>query len=316
MKRDNFTLPLAFPGELIIDNFAGGGGTSTGLEAAFGRPVDIAINHRRCTVALAHGLRYTSPVSSNKGLIGFGIPCNRCDASRRLCTADRAASLFVPPVMAARMGGLAARRFAQAVPGIPTRSSCRPRLESGAAVVAKRTAWRPHMAHSLASPGTATLAASELIIEIIPRWITRFRGTSAQLIAEGLIPEGFKWPSRTRSEDWSVGNYTYSVQRCRVPGTKGPQSVWVEGDFWVLDYDLIKVSYNYRDYVVHEKMAEIAEIIFRGTNAWGRQFHVAYNAKKDEKYMAFRQQLGITEPRKPGRPRKDRSSTQVGASHG
>lgn len=44
MKRDAFTLPLAFPGELIIDNFAGGGGTSTGLEAAFGRPVDIAIN--------------------------------------------------------------------------------------------------------------------------------------------------------------------------------------------------------------------------------------------------------------------------------
>lgn len=31
--------------ELIIDNFAGGGGTSEGLEQAFGRPVDIAINH-------------------------------------------------------------------------------------------------------------------------------------------------------------------------------------------------------------------------------------------------------------------------------
>lgn len=31
--------------ELIIDNFAGGGGTSTGLEQAFKRPVDIAINH-------------------------------------------------------------------------------------------------------------------------------------------------------------------------------------------------------------------------------------------------------------------------------
>jgi DNA (cytosine-5)-methyltransferase 1 len=45
MKRDDFTLLLAFPHELIIDNFAGGGGTSTGLEAAFGRPVDIAINH-------------------------------------------------------------------------------------------------------------------------------------------------------------------------------------------------------------------------------------------------------------------------------
>lgn len=45
MRRDDITLPLDFPHELIIDNFAGGGGTSTGLEAAFGRPVDIAINH-------------------------------------------------------------------------------------------------------------------------------------------------------------------------------------------------------------------------------------------------------------------------------
>ncbi|OYO29174.1 DNA cytosine methyltransferase [Janthinobacterium sp. PC23-8] len=45
MKRDLFTLSLDLGSELIIDNFAGGGGTSTGLEQAFGRPVDIAINH-------------------------------------------------------------------------------------------------------------------------------------------------------------------------------------------------------------------------------------------------------------------------------
>jgi len=31
--------------ELIIDNFAGGGGASTGIELAVGQPVDIAINH-------------------------------------------------------------------------------------------------------------------------------------------------------------------------------------------------------------------------------------------------------------------------------
>lgn len=31
--------------ELIVDNFAGGGGASTGIELALGRPVDIAINH-------------------------------------------------------------------------------------------------------------------------------------------------------------------------------------------------------------------------------------------------------------------------------
>lgn len=31
--------------EIIVDNFAGGGGASTGIELACGKPVDIAINH-------------------------------------------------------------------------------------------------------------------------------------------------------------------------------------------------------------------------------------------------------------------------------
>lgn len=33
------------PGELVADNFAGGGGASTGIEHAIGRPCDLAINH-------------------------------------------------------------------------------------------------------------------------------------------------------------------------------------------------------------------------------------------------------------------------------
>ncbi|MYM65462.1 DNA cytosine methyltransferase [Pseudoduganella sp. FT55W] len=57
MKRDNFTIPLDLGHELIIDNFAGGGGTSTGLEAAFGRPVDIAINHDPEALAM-HALNH------------------------------------------------------------------------------------------------------------------------------------------------------------------------------------------------------------------------------------------------------------------
>lgn len=51
MRRDDFTLPL-LPNELIVDNFAGGGGTSSGLEAAFGRPVDVAINHDPAALAM------------------------------------------------------------------------------------------------------------------------------------------------------------------------------------------------------------------------------------------------------------------------
>lgn len=37
---------------IVVDNFAGGGGASTGIEAALGRPVDIAINHSRAAIAM------------------------------------------------------------------------------------------------------------------------------------------------------------------------------------------------------------------------------------------------------------------------
>lgn len=46
MYQDNFFR------ELIIDNFAGGGGASVGIELALGEPVDIAINHDADAIAM------------------------------------------------------------------------------------------------------------------------------------------------------------------------------------------------------------------------------------------------------------------------
>ena len=50
MIRPQFSLDLS--DELIVDNFAGGGGASTGIELALGRHVDIAINHDPEAVSL------------------------------------------------------------------------------------------------------------------------------------------------------------------------------------------------------------------------------------------------------------------------
>ena len=50
MLTPQFVLPLHH--ELVIDLFAGGGGASTGIEQAIGRPVDVAINHDPEAVAL------------------------------------------------------------------------------------------------------------------------------------------------------------------------------------------------------------------------------------------------------------------------
>ena len=38
--------------EIVVDNFAGGGGASTGIEMAIGRSVDIAINHDSAAIAM------------------------------------------------------------------------------------------------------------------------------------------------------------------------------------------------------------------------------------------------------------------------
>ena len=45
-------LNLDIHGEIIVDNFAGGGGASTGIELALGRRVDVAINHDPEAVAM------------------------------------------------------------------------------------------------------------------------------------------------------------------------------------------------------------------------------------------------------------------------
>lgn len=38
--------------DMVVDNFAGGGGASCGLVEALGRPVDLAVNHSRAAIAV------------------------------------------------------------------------------------------------------------------------------------------------------------------------------------------------------------------------------------------------------------------------
>ncbi|MBQ3573661.1 MAG: DNA cytosine methyltransferase, partial [Clostridia bacterium] len=45
MNKTEVKGQISFLDEIIVDNFAGGGGASTGIELAMGRPVTIAINH-------------------------------------------------------------------------------------------------------------------------------------------------------------------------------------------------------------------------------------------------------------------------------
>ncbi|WP_407058775.1 DNA cytosine methyltransferase [Ralstonia syzygii subsp. celebesensis] len=82
MIRDQFLLDIQH--ELIVDNFAGGGGASCGIELALGRHVDHAINHDPEAVAM-HAMNHpqtqhhcesvwnVDPVTITQGRpVGFG----------------------------------------------------------------------------------------------------------------------------------------------------------------------------------------------------------------------------------------------------
>lgn len=173
----------------------------------------------------------TIPVLCEKDGVGFCSPLNRCDASRS-STADPAASLSVPPVLAARTGGPRACRFAQAVPGLQTRLSCRPQFAVGAAVVANRTAWRPIMVHSLGAPAPTPDADESAPLDLHALYhqqeacgYTRALTLSAHLTAETL---------RALLEyDPETGVFKWRVSR-KGPGAKaGGAAGWTRSDGYV-----------------------------------------------------------------------------------
>ena len=68
--------------EIFVDNFAGGGGASTGIELAIGRSVDIAINHDPAAIAM-HKANHPKTVHYND--LSRAGRWNRCSAVIRTC---------------------------------------------------------------------------------------------------------------------------------------------------------------------------------------------------------------------------------------
>jgi DNA (cytosine-5)-methyltransferase 1 len=76
--RPQFTLDLH--GELIVDNFAGGGGASTGIELALGRHVDHAINHDPMALGM-HRINHPQTLHHCEDVFDID-PCTVCEGRR------------------------------------------------------------------------------------------------------------------------------------------------------------------------------------------------------------------------------------------
>ena len=99
------------------------------------------------------------------------------------------------------------------------------------------------------------------------------------------------------------------MKRCRPKNIKGPQSVWADGDYWVLDISV--KGADYATYRIQEKARELAELVQGRSSEWGKTWDCAYKARQDDKYMAFRTHLlGDLAPRKRGHHAKTSTPEQ------
>lgn len=105
--------------EIIVDNFAGGGGASTGMELATGRPVTIAINHDPAAI-LMHKTNhpYTRHLQASVwdvdpvevcagrpvGLAWFSPDCKHFSKAKGAALVDRNIPFSLPPGVAAPGG--------------------------------------------------------------------------------------------------------------------------------------------------------------------------------------------------------------------
>lgn len=159
------------------------------------------------------------------------------------------------------------------------------------------------MANTRTSAGVSALIASDLVVEILPRFICRFHGTRAQLEAEGLIPAGFVWPQRRARAYWVAGQFRYWLERQRPQDFKGSVRAFGEGDYWVCDVDVD--GHFVQSHLVYAKTKEIEALVRYNTPEGRSEYRRAYQAKQDGPYLAFRAQLlGDMVPCKKGRSAK------------
>lgn len=158
------------------------------------------------------------------------------------------------------------------------------------------------MAETHGTPQAGT-AEPELRIEIWPRGDDTWIGTSAQLVAEGLIPQDFKWPVAFSDRMWTDGPFDYWLTRTRPEGAKGPKSSFVEVDHWRLRRRWAAYGRDgYGHAHIHEKRIELQHAIWKESPEGMRQSERFYFVvQSDKAFQSFRARIPALNPPKRGR---------------
>ena len=143
----------------------------------------------------------------------------------------------------------------------------------------------------------------ELLVCICPYGLdfTEYRGSRAQLEAEGVIPPDTEWPEGGASVSWEAGKFEYSLSRTRPDGMKGPMKLWLAGDWWNLRFQL-KVRPDHGTRAIRKKAAELADEMYRhsaaGQYQCSRDWAAYWKTQEDQKFLAFKAQIPALAPKR------------------
>ncbi len=147
-----------------------------------------------------------------------------------------------------------------------------------------------------------------LIVWIPYPGLAEYRGTRAQLEAEGLIPEGFNWPDGYGDHRWTHGDFRFWLMRRRPDGAKGYRNQFSIVVWWHLRFD----PQTTESHVVREvkrRTKEIDDYVYKNSDAGLaalRLHHKRYEESlRDEKFWAFKALVpGLIKPKRTRQPKQ------------
>ena len=147
----------------------------------------------------------------------------------------------------------------------------------------------------------------DLFVTIYPDGVSRFEGSSAQLVGEGLMPKNPKWPDRGITADWNDDQFHYGVCRVKPEGVNAPKAEWVKLDNW----QLTRTAHNrpsWDEIAIKEKLEEIERIKFRKSRAGEIAFSKYWAAHEDGDFQAFKQLIpGLTKKTVGRKPKQQQA---------
>lgn len=155
----------------------------------------------------------------------------------------------------------------------------------------------------------------EITISVYPGDYVEYEGTADQLLAEGLIADGFEWPRAAADAHWEVDGFDFRLRRTRPTGHKGPMRSWLEMDNWLVRVRKAGMHWCQRR-AVEQKAEALRDEIHRQSAAGQREWEAHYRryseTQKDKAFLAFKSIL-VPERKKSGR--KPGGTSNQGHSH-